>query len=654
MLETAPHARVTYTAREARSVGEMFRLRAQRSADMPALWEKVDGRWVKTTWRTFYDEARRVLGGMRELGLVRGDKVAVLGDTKKPWAVLDMGGQLGGFVMFGIYPKQQIDQIRYLLEHSDCRAIFVDSETELQHVLAAAESGGGLKTLEAIVPWTEALYRKYADRTRVVSPARFGLTPIGPGDAYREPASEAAVDAALNAIDPKDTAVYVYTSGTTGPPKAAMISHANILRLLGAQSDFLDLWQDDISLSFLPMAHVAERILAFYGRLCTGLATAYATSTATVLDELKEVQPTVFGSVPRIFEKAHAKVVSELAKKPKAVQSLFAWALKVSTQKVTLEHAGKPVPLPLRLRHRLADRLVWRRVRAAFGGRVRIFVTGAAPIARQILDFFWAAGLPVYEAYGMTEATVATHLNRPGAVRLGSVGKVIKPMECRIAEDGEILLRGPWIFQGYYKSPEATRDTIIDGWLQTGDIGRIDEDGFLYITDRKKHLIITAGGKNLAPANIEKALREESHYISQVHAHGDRRNFISAIIAPSPLETLQFGVDHGIVDKAELELRTRELMENPTGRSAALEAAMQRVVGHAEFQKLMRAAVARGNAKLAHVEQVRRFVLLDRDFSQERGELTPTMKLRRKEIEGAHAPLLDRLYGEDGFGLEPG
>ncbi len=669
MLETAPHAPVTYASKSAKSIGEMFRTRVRWSGSMPALYEKRGGdgirgqpdsvrpsaTWHKTTWTGFYDDARRVLAGLLAAGLTKGDKVAILGETKRAWAIIDMGAQLGGYVSYGIYPKQPPEALRYLIEHGDAKAVFVDSAAELERVLEATKDA--CPQLTAIVPWSDALAIQYADRDpRIVLASRFGLD--GEGAA---PADEATIDRLLAAVDPQDTAILVYTSGTTGPPKAAMLSHFNILDLLSSQSQFLELYADDLSLSFLPMAHVAERILAFYGRIATGFATAYATSSATVLQELQEVQPTVFGSVPRIFEKAYAKAMSEIAKKPAAVRKLFAWALDVSSRRIRLLHANKPVPLPLRLQHALADRLVWKRVRQVFGGRVRLFVTGAAPIALSILEFFWAANLPIYEAYGMTEATVATHINMPGAIRLGSVGRCVSRMQCHIAPDGEILLAGPWVFQGYYKNPEATAEMIkpaIDlpegrAWLHTGDIGVVDADGFLRITDRKKHLIITAGGKNLAPANIEKALREASPLIAQVHAHGDRRPYVTAIVAPSPIETLELGVELGLITKPELDERTAELLANPTNRSAALEASMRKVTGHSDFQSRIRQAVARGNKHLAQVEQVRRFALLDRDFSQERGEVTPTMKLKRKGIETLHAALIDRLYDDPTFGLEP-
>ncbi|MCA8979785.1 MAG: long-chain fatty acid--CoA ligase, partial [Planctomycetes bacterium] len=438
-----------------------------------------------------------------------------------------------------------------------------------------------------------------------------------------------------------------------GPPKGAMISHRNILALLAAAAEASPWVQSDISLHFLPMAHAAERVLGFYGRLNNGIPGAYAESTGTVLEDLQAVRPTVFGSVPRIFEKAFAKIHSEIEKQPAPVQRLFDWADGVGRERADRIVRGKPIPPGLALQYRVAERLVFKKIRAAFGGRVRAMITGAAPTAPEILRFFWGAGLPIYEVYGMTESTVVTHMNREGATKIGTVGRVIPPTQCRIAEDGEILVKGPWVFLGYYKNEDATAQTVIDGWLHTGDVGEIDEDGYLRITDRKKHLIITAGGKNLAPANIERALKGEDPLISQVHAHGDRRPFVSAIVTPAPLETLEWGKERGLVTDAEIADRTRELMENPAGRSEALNAATAKVVAHPDFQARIKEAVARGNKNLAQVERVRKFILLDRDFSQEEDELTPTLKLKRKEIEAKMAPLLDRLYEEKDFGLEP-
>jgi long-chain acyl-CoA synthetase len=644
MFELGPDVPCRTTSSAARTVGEMFWLRAARSASRPALYHKPHpetGRWAEITWRDFYERAACHAQGLLDLGLAPGDRVAILGPTQPAWCFADMGAQLAGMVSFGIYPKQAPSQVRYLLEHSEAQAVFVADAQELETVIEAAD---GLDALQAIVPWTEKLHGTFRDRDpRVTPPSRMAGERIGEAR-YRE------IQAG---IDPDDTAILVYTSGTTGPPKGAMISHRNILSLITAAQDATPMDQSDLSLSFLPMAHVAERILGFYNRAACGVPTAYATSTGTVLQELQEVRPTLFGSVPRIFEKAYARIQNQLDGRPAAVRRLFSWAEGVGRARLPYLEANQPVPTSLSLRYALAERLAFRRIQGAFGGRVRRLITGAAPTPLEILKFFWAAGLPIYEVYGMTESTVVTHANRPDALRLGTVGQCIRPGECRIAEDGEVLIKAPWVFKGYFKNEAATAETVVDGWLHTGDIGVVDDDGYLRITDRKKHLIITAGGKNLAPASIEKALKTSDPLISQVHPHGDQRPYVSALITASPVETLEWGVDKGLITGDELETHQRELLANPASRSDALNAAMGKVVAHPEFVERIRAAVRRGNEGLARVEQVKRFVLLDRDFSQEGGELTPTLKVKRKAIEKKYAKTFDAIYVDRTFALEP-
>ncbi|MCA9666951.1 MAG: long-chain fatty acid--CoA ligase [Myxococcales bacterium] len=639
IIETGPPIPVDHAAAGASTLGEMFARRCAKSATRPAYYEKRAGRWQPTSWRRFYQEAAAVAQGLVELGLEAGQRICILGPTTGRWGTFDMGAQLAGLVSVGIYPHQSVEQLRYIIDHSDARVIFVDGEDEADNVLAAIE---GNDKLVAVAPWQAELAAKFAAREpRVVPPSGFAAGAIDDAERDRRLAGRG-----------EETAIFVYTSGTTGPPKAAMISHRNILSMLGQHDEILELRQDDLSFSFLPMAHVAERVLGFYGRIEAGLTACYASSIAAVLGEVGEVKPTLFGSVPRLFEKAYGKIFSELEKASPIKQKIFRWAEDVGRQKTRLWQRGEQVPLLLALQVAVADRLVFSKIRAVFGGRVRQFVTGAAPLAVEILEFFWAAGIPIYEVYGMTEATVLTHCNRPGQVRLGTVGRIVAPLEQRIADDGEILLKGPWVFQGYFKNDEATAAAIIDGWLHTGDIGTLDADGYLKITDRKKHLIITAGGKNLTPATIENAIKNEDPLISQVHAHGDKRPYISALIAPSPIETLEWGAARQLIGGAEVKALSDELVANPSARSDALNAAMAKVVVHPEFGKRIGEAVRRGNGKLARVENVRRFRVLERDFSQEEGELTPTMKVKRRELEHKFAPLFDRIYDEDDFALQ--
>ena len=614
----APHVPVRQMAAQSRSIGEMFCRQVVRIRDRNAYFVKKDGVWVGTTWGQWYDTSMRVAGGLHRLGIKPGERIAILGPTQPQWVHCDIGAHLAGVVSVGIYPMQTPEQLRYILEHSEARVVFVDGDEEIRNVIKGAE---GLDSVLAIVPWTEQAYAAFKDLDKRVKPMR---------DFQGDPITDVERDRRIAEQEWDKTAMFIYTSGTTGPPKAAMISHANLMHLLRAMNEQQELFEDDLSLVFLPLAHAAERNLSYYGRISSGLTACYASSTAAVLEELKEVRPTIFGSVPRIFEKAYGRIQAEVEKASPGKQKIFRWAEKVGRDYIRLKLADKPIPLGLALQYKIAYNVVFKKVREAFGGRVKQFVTGAAPIAIEILEFFWAAGLPIYEAYGMTEATVCTHITRPGHVKLGTVGKPVEPIEHKIAEDGEILVRGAWVFQGYFKNEDATRETIVEGWLHTGDIGHIDPHGFLRITDRKKHLIITAGGKNLSPANIENAIKNESPLISQVHAHGDRRPYVSCIIAPSPVETLEWGVAHGTTQPAEAQKFVQELMANPAARSAALNAAMAKVIAHPEFAEQIKAAVQRGNDKLANVEKVKRFMILDRDFSQEAGELTPTMKVKRK------------------------
>ena len=638
-FETGPSKPVTLVAEGAQNLGEVLHRRAMATPDAPASFQKIGGRWRRQTWSQLFEECLQAAQGLVDLGVGAGDRIAILGPTHIGWTVFDLAGHLIGATTLGIYPNQSSDQIRFLLEHSHSKVVFVAEPHELETVLEAVAD---LQDVVAIVPWSDDLAESFSGREpRLTAPTAFRRATLPVDESRRRLAS----------VTRDDIAILVYTSGTTGPPKGAMIRHGNILAIFEAQPEIFEFRQDDLLLCFLPMAHVTERILAFYCRVNTGVAAAYATSIGSVLEEVAEVRPTIFGSVPRIFEKAHAKAMHQRAQKPAPVRALFDWALGVGRRCRLLEQQGRTLGWRLGLARTVAHRLVFTKVQQAFGGRVRACLTGAAPISHDILEFFWAVGLPLLEAYGMTEATVVTHINRLDGYQLGSVGRTVPPMECRLAEDGEILLKGPFVFAGYLDAPEATADTVIDGWLHTGDIGTLDDDGFLRITDRKKHLIITAGGKNVAPANIERAIKSQSPLISHVHAHGDRRAYVTALIAPSPLETLEWGADHGVLAEDEAESLRRELLEQPAARSEALAEAMGRIAERPEFQALFLEPVQRGNRDLARVERVRRFVVLGRDFSQETGEMTPTMKLRRKVIESNYAEFFDRLYDDPSLGM---
>jgi len=627
-------------APESTTLPEMFLKRVDRSPHRMAWQRKVDGRWVSSTWRDFYEESASLAGWLAEVGLGLGDKLTIVGSTRPEWCISDIGGQLAGMVTVGAYPTLTAEQLAYIVEHSDSRVAIVEDREQLAKLVAEKSR---LPKLERVLIWDTHEVKKLLEEHDWITPF---------ADALAKRPTREQIDAGASRVDPKATAIIVYTSGTTGPPKGAMISHENIVSLL-ACSNIIEFDEDDLGLSFLPMAHVAERVLAFYGRINYGTATAYATSVPAVLEEVKEVRPTLFGSVPRIFEKAYARIQGEVEKAPPGKQKVFRWAERTGLEVVSLWQAGKPIPLGLRAKHALADRLVFSKLRGVFGGRVRYFVTGAAPIPRKILQFFWAAGFPIYEVYGMTEATVVTHVNRPGSVRLGSVGKPLEVVDDQLAEDGEILIRGKTVFQGYYKAAEATAETVDEhGWLHTGDIGKRDDDGYLYIVDRKKHIIITAGGKNLTPANIENEIKHQDPIISHVHAHGDQRPYVTAIVSISPIESIDWASQNELIsDQAEIERMKRALMENPLARPEGLNELMAKVTAHPDLRQRIADAVHKGNQKLSRVEQVKRVHLLDREFSPDEDEITPTLKVKRKNVEKKFASTLDRLYEDAAFGI---
>lgn len=627
-------------AQRARTLPGLFLQRADATPHRTAWRHKRAGSWVATTWSDARTGSSAIAGFLLERNIGLGDKVTIIGSTRPEWCLCDLGGQLAGAVTVGAYPTLTPEQLAYVLDHSDTRIAFAEGREEVEKI---ASVKADCPKLELVVVWD-------ADGADDLLKEHDWLVPMS--DALNAGVDDAQLEARVSEIDPEETAIIVYTSGTTGPPKGAMISHRNILTILDTES-IAPFDIEDEGLTFLPMAHVAERVLAFYGRINHGTSTCYATSVPKVLDELKEVRPTLFGSVPRIFEKAYARIQSEVDKAPPARQKIFRWAEGVAREMVEHWQNGTEAPALLRAQHALADKLVYRKLREVFGGRVKYFITGAAPIPRKILEFFWGAGFPIFEVYGMTEATVVTHTNRPGATRLGSVGQPLPFVEHRLAEDGEILMRGPMVFKGYYKNEAATKETVDeDGWLHTGDIGKIDDDGYLYIVDRKKHIIITAGGKNLTPANIENAIKAEDPIISQVHAHGDRRPYITALITLSPTDSIDWAIERGLTDAEAAGAIKAQLLADPLSRPDGLNELIRKVSEQSEIRERVRAAVLRGNEKLARVEQVKRVTLLDRELSLEEDEITPTMKVKRKNIEKKFEPLFDELYEDASSGIE--
>ena len=637
----APENPATPVATGSKNMADLFLRRVNATPSAIAWKVKRGGSWMPSTFGDFDRSAAAVASYLLDYGIAVGDKIGIVGGTRPEWCISDIGCLLAAGVSVGAYTTLAPAQLAYILDHADVRVAFVEGANEIEKIL---EMRSSLPKLERVIVW-DAKGSEEALRTHdwIVPLEKVLKTEI---DRVR-------IDEHVGSIKPEDVAILIYTSGTTGPPKGAMISHGNLVAFLEASGRTRPARRDDEILSFLPMAHAAERVAGFYGRVNYGTCAAYATSVPAVLEEVKEVRPTLFGSVPRIFEKAYARMMAEVQKATPARQKVFRWAEAVGRAVVADWQAGRPSSLPLRMQHRMADRIVFSKIREAFGGRVRYFVTGAAPIPKQILEFFWGAGMPIFEVYGMTEATVMTHANRPGAVRIGSVGKAIDCVEDRIADDGEILIRGKTVFVGYYKDPEATANAVdAEGWLHTGDVGRKDADGYVFITDRKKHIIITSGGKNITPANIENEIKAADALISQVHAHGDKRAYCTAIVTIHPIEAIEWAKERGMLDDpSKAESMRQLLLQNPLSRPAGLDDIMTKVTGHPDLRERVVDAVRRANAKLSRVEAIKRIHLLNRDFSLEEDEMTPTLKVKRKSIEKKFASVFDRLYDDKDFGL---
>ncbi len=593
---------------DVKTIPELLIWRVEHTPEMLAYMYRPDGGWVRRTWRDYYEEVKALSRALIGAGLQKGDRVCILGETRPEWVISDLAVIMAGGISVGVYQTLSPEQIEYILNDSGARMIFVENAEQLAKILKIRNN---TPALEKIIVWEGT-----ASGEGVCTLEEF----IEKEGSHSE--LDKAFEERWRKVTPDDVAIILYTSGTTGPPKGAMITNHNIVSLLSCWHDQIPLYEDDITVSFLPMAHGAEHVVGFFGRMYGGVGTAYARSIKTVLEDIQDVKPTIFGSVPRIFEKAYSAIQSELKKKPPAVRKLFNWAIGVGKEYAALVRERKPIPLGLKIKNAIADFLVFRKIRRAFGGRVRFFISGAAPISVELLEFFHAVGLLILEVYGLTEATVVTHANTLDEYKFGTVGKPIEVLECKIADDGEVLVRGPTVFKGYWNKPEATKEVIDEeGWLHTGDIGEIDEDGFLRITDRKKHIIVTAGGKNIAPANIENTIKSLDPIISQVHVHGDRRPYITALVTLDEEEAKKFF--------------------STTGKEYP---GMADAVKDPELREHIKNLVARANEKLARVEWVRRFVILDHDFTIESGEITPTLKIKRKAIESKYKQLFDDIY----------
>ena len=592
-----------------RSIPDMLRSNAGEFDSRLALKYRKQGVFVTLTYAAYYERVLMVSRGLGRMGVKPGDRIAILSENRVGWVIADMGILCLGAVTVPVYPTNTPEQIAYMLNHSGARMVFVSGKFQYSKLLKVRES---LPGIELVVS-----FERFLGDPALPVTTFYQLSEI---DSPITDDEKNELEAGIDRIATEDMLTLIYTSGTTGVPKGVMLSHANILsnvRFLTEQSGAIG--KDDILLSFLPLSHILERTAGYYLTLYNGALLAFADSIEKVPENMTEIKPTVMISVPRLFEKIYDRIFDSAHRMPALKRALFHWGVDVGKKYVTATYIDKQPSALLNFTHALADRLIFSKIRARFGGNMKLFCSGGAPLDKSINEFFWILGIPIFEGYGLTETSPALSFNNFEHVRFGSVGVPLKQTEFRIAEDDEILVRGPQVMLGYYHDPEATAEAMQDGWFKTGDVGYI-EDGFLYITDRKKELIVTAGGKNIAPQPIENALKMDK-YITSAYVYGDRKPFLTALIVPNIERLLEFA--------KEKHIHYYELAD---------------LVMHTSVQKLFEQRLADINSRLAHYETIKKFILLVHDFSIEGGELTPTLKLRRKIIYEKYKHRIEDLY----------
>ncbi len=595
-----------------RSANSIWRSRVGEFPERIAFRFRRDGAWQGLTWRQADQAAREIAAGLLSLGLEPGDRVALLCQTRLEWLLCDVAISMAGLVSVPIYPSTTAEQCAFLLGDSGARTVVAENDQQLAKLdsLRKARPDVCIIRIDDAAPPRPATRSEDAGRT-IHSLSR--LRQIGAAWTATHPGD---LESRADAVKPSDCFTIIYTSGTTGQPKGVVLTHANLVASCESAVRAFNLRPDDIQYLFLPLAHVFGREVE-WAPIIVGSEIAFAESMGRIKYDLGEVRPTFMAGVPRIFEKLHAAILAGTQQGSRTKQALVRWAFAVAARHAAATRAQASIPLGLRLSHGLADVLVLGKLRKRLGlDRCRFMISGGAPLSSEIAEFFHGAGLLILEGYGLTETTAAAFVNRWNDFRFGTVGSAIDVIAFRLAEDGELLLRGPSVFTSYHRNPEATAEAFdAEGWFHTGDIGVV-EDGFLRIVDRKKDIIITAGGKNVAPQKLENALKAHSPLVSQVVVFGDKRSHCVALITPSEPAVRQFG-DGDVATAA---------------RSPELRAAMEK-------------AVAEVNANLASYETVKAFSILPADFSEESGELTPSLKVKRDVVAGKFASTIAGLYG---------
>jgi long-chain acyl-CoA synthetase len=601
-METATAEAAAGGGLRSKTVADLLPVAVERFGSSPAVLYKDDsGTWVERSFAEVGEDARNLALGLIGLGIEKGDKVSILGNTRPEWTYFDFAALSAGAVVVPIYQTNSAEECQYVLENSDAKAVIVEDDEQLEKIRQVRDR---CPKLEHVIRMTgtsdDAISaRELAERGASRSPAEW--------------------EERWRSVTPEDICTFIYTSGTTGPPKGCVISHGNYRAMCDMAVEQSVLEPHRVGYLYLPLAHSFALLIQLLSFEVGGVLAYWERDPLKIVPNLVEIKPHFFPSVPRIFEKIYAAATANAEHAGGFKKAVFNWAIGVGAKVRRLERQGSEPGFLLRRQYRIADAQVLSKIRNLFGGRIIEAVTGAAPINPEILRFFDAAGVLVVEGWGMTETSTAATISTPEAFKFGTVGKPFPGCEVRIADDGEILVRGPNVFQGYYKNPDATRETLVDGWLHTGDLGEVDADGYIKITGRKKDIIITAGGKNITPANIEADIKQHP-LVSQCVLIGDRRPYLVALVTLDPEEAVKFAAEHG-------------LPEDPEALAA-----------NDEVRRQIDEHVGKVNEKFARVEQVKKIAILPRDLSQEGGELTPTLKVKRNVVADKYEEQIEALY----------
>lgn len=607
----------------------VFWERVKQRPDRAAILHKVSGQYRPVIWREHGRIVELAAGGLLNAGVKPGDRISILCNTRPQWTWADIAILSTGAITVPVYPTLNAPEVDYLLKHSGSSGLFLENPRQLQKVLSIARPSSALKfivVMDGEIP------------QGVVAPEGVKLMTwtdlMMDGEVFL-PNHPDELPARIRNLQRSELATIVYTSGTTGIPKGVMITHENIHFICETLSVNICFHPDDVTLSFLPLSHIFERVGGQMLAIYEGLVMAYAESMETVPQNMVEVKPTIMNAVPRFYEKAYNRIIGEIRKMPKPQQYLIRWALslgrRAAKQKEVLSNGHRHVVEDIyKAELRVADRLVFSKIRRRFGGKLRFLVSGAAPLSPEVQAFFETIGMPIIEGYGLTETSAPVACNRPHNVRRGTVGQPLPGLDVKIAEDGEILVKGPSIFSGYYRDENATTESFRDGYFCTGDIGTLDAEGYLRILDRKKDLIITAGGKHVAPQYIENLFAGE-RLISRILVYGDRRKYITALITLATDGLEAFAKTNNISHSSAEELVHHPLVQDEVGK----------IIRHK-------------NEQLASFEQIKKWLVLDQDFSIENNELTPTLKMKRKMITEKYKSLLDSLYDQEDIKVAEG